>query len=75
MAFSERQGLIAIHPLVGGEVVDAATGRTDLHVFAVPGVLGEEGVALLVQADSDEVPQVLLTLDSVVVHLGRAEVS
>lgn len=66
----ECQGPIAVYPLVGGEVVDAAIGRTDLHVVAVPGVLGEEGVALLVQADDDEVPQVLLTLDSVVVHLG-----
>lgn len=52
-------------------MVDTAVGRTDLHVVAVPGVLGEEGVALLVQADDDELPQVLRAPDGVLVHLGR----
>lgn len=62
-----------LYPLVGRKVVDAAVGRTDLHVVAVPGVLGKEGVALLVQADNDELPQVLLALDRVLIHLERAQ--
>lgn len=53
-------------------MVDAAIWGSDLHVVAIPGVLGEEGVALLVQADNDELPQVLLAADGVLVHLGRA---
>lgn len=54
-------------------MVDTAIGCTDLHVFAVPGVLREEGVWVLVQADDDELPQVLLAPDSVLIHLGRAQ--
>lgn len=54
-------------------MVDMAIGCTDLHVVAVPRVLGKEGVALLVQTDDDELPQVLLALDSVLVHLGRVQ--
>lgn len=50
-----------------------AIGGTDLHVVAVPGVLGEEGVSFFVQADDDELPQVLLALDSVLIHLCRTQ--
>lgn len=49
---------------------DAAVGCTDLHIVAVPGVLRKEGVSLLVQADDDELPQVLLALHSVLIHLA-----
>lgn len=52
-------------------MVDAATGGTDLHVVTVPRVLGEEGVALFVQADDEELSQVLRALHGVLVHLGR----
>jgi hypothetical protein len=71
----ECQGFIAIHPLVGRKVVHTAIGGTNLHVVAIPGVLGEERVAPLVQADDDELPQVLLAPHSVLVHLGRTRVA
>lgn len=67
----ECQGLIAIHPLVSWEVVDSAVGSTDLYIVTVPGVLGQEGVRLLVQTDDDKLPQVLLALYRVVIHLHK----
>lgn len=48
-SWSKLDGAVALHPLVAGEVGKGTIGGSDADAAAVPGVLGEERIALLVE--------------------------
>ena len=48
-SWSKLDGAVALHPLVAGEVGKGTIGGSDADAAAVPGVLGEERIPLLVE--------------------------